>query len=120
VARAAKSEGSLIIGQLNHPGRQVSINIQPYPEAPSDVEQPSTGGILYGRPTPLTIDGIKDIVQRFAYVASVLHRAGFDGIQVKFRVRHRVSISLNSDSAPCRSRLPSVAIFSQKYKHAPR
>ncbi|KAJ8597291.1 FMN-linked oxidoreductase [Rhizopogon salebrosus TDB-379] len=82
VARAAKSEGSLIIGQLNHPGRQVSINIQPYPEAPSDVEQPSTGGILYGRPTPLTIDGIKDIVQRFAYVASVLHRAGFDGIQL--------------------------------------
>ncbi|KAG1838281.1 hypothetical protein DFJ58DRAFT_718762 [Suillus subalutaceus] len=82
VARAAKSQGSLIIGQLNHPGRQVSINIQPYPEAPSDVEQPSTGGVLFGRPTPLTKDGIKDIVNRFAYAASVLHRAGFDGVQL--------------------------------------
>lgn len=95
VARAAKSEGSLVIGQLNHPGRQVSINIQPYPEAPSDVEHPSTCGVLYGRPTPLTIEGIKDIVQRFAYVASVLHKAGFDGIQVKFCHQHQTSISLN-------------------------
>ncbi|KAG0701448.1 hypothetical protein DFH29DRAFT_982694 [Suillus ampliporus] len=82
VARAAKSEGSLVVGQLNHPGRQVSINIQPYPEAPSDVEQPSTGGVLFGRPTPLTREGIKDIVHRFAYAASVLHRAGFDGVQL--------------------------------------
>ncbi|KAG1745091.1 uncharacterized protein EDB91DRAFT_1050317 [Suillus paluster] len=82
VARAAKSEGSLVIGQLNHPGRQVSINIQPYPEAPSDVEQPSTGGVLFGRPTPLTREGIKDIVHRFAYAASVLHKAGFDGVQL--------------------------------------
>ncbi|OJA17442.1 hypothetical protein AZE42_05933 [Rhizopogon vesiculosus] len=95
VARAAKSEGSLVIGQLNHPGRQVSINIQPYPEAPSDVEHPSTGGVLYGRPTPLTIAGINDIVQRFAYAASVLYKAGFDGIQVKFRLQHRTSPSLN-------------------------
>lgn len=82
VARAAKSQGSLVIGQLNHPGRQVSINIQPYPEAPSDVEQPSTGGLLFGRPTPLTKDGIKDIVDRFAYAASVLHEAEFDGVQL--------------------------------------
>ncbi|KAG2148901.1 hypothetical protein DEU56DRAFT_729964 [Suillus clintonianus] len=82
VARAAKSQGSLVIGQVNHPGRQVSINIQPYPEAPSDVEQPSTGGVLFGRPTPLTKEGIKDIVHRFAYAASVLHSAGFDGIQL--------------------------------------
>ncbi|KAG1893632.1 uncharacterized protein F5891DRAFT_1131213 [Suillus fuscotomentosus] len=82
VARAAKSQGSLVIGQLSHPGRQVSINIQPYPEAPSDVEQPSTGGVLFGQPTPLTKDGIKDIVNRFAYAAFVLHRAGFDGVQL--------------------------------------
>jgi 2,4-dienoyl-CoA reductase-like NADH-dependent reductase (Old Yellow Enzyme family) len=82
VARAAKSQGSLVIGQLSHPGRQVSINIQPYPEAPSDVEQPSTGGVFFGRPMPLTKDGIKDIVNRFAYAASVLHRAGFDGVQL--------------------------------------
>lgn len=95
VARAAKSQGSLVIGQLNHPGRQVSINVQPYPEAPSDVEQPSTGGVLFGRPTPLTKDGIKDIVDRFAYAASVLHRAGFDGVQVMLFYRYQTGISVN-------------------------
>ncbi|KAG2155272.1 uncharacterized protein EDB93DRAFT_1239183 [Suillus bovinus] len=82
VARAAKSQGSLVIGQLSHPGRQVSINIQPYPEAPSDVDQPSIGGVVFGRPTPLTKDGIKGIVDRFAYAALVLYRAGFDGVQL--------------------------------------
>ncbi|KAH7886742.1 hypothetical protein F5I97DRAFT_1807504 [Phlebopus sp. FC_14] len=82
LARAAKSGGSLVLGQLSHPGRQVSITIQPYPESSSDIEHPSTSGVLFARPTPLTKDGIKDIVNRFAYASSVLHEAGFDGVQL--------------------------------------
>lgn len=106
MARAAKSQGSLVIGQLNHPGRQVSINIQPYPEAPSDVEQPSTGGLLFGRPTPLTKDGIKDIVDRFAYAASVLHEAEFDGVQVSYSTNIRPAYWLTR-----RSFTPLTATF---------
>lgn len=83
VARAAKSCGSLVLGQLSHPGRQVSITIQPYPESSSDIEHPSTSGVLFARPTPLTTYGIRDIVKRFAYAASLLQKAGFDGVQVK-------------------------------------
>lgn len=83
VARAAKSHGSLVLGQLSHPGRQVSITIQPYPESSSGIEHPPTSGVLFARPTPLTKDGIKDIVRRFAYAASFLYRAGFDGVQVR-------------------------------------
>ncbi|KAG9312640.1 hypothetical protein JVU11DRAFT_7055 [Chiua virens] len=82
VAKAAKSHGSLVLGQLSHPGRQVSITIQPYPESSSDIEHPSTSGVLFARPTPLTKDGIRDIVQRFAYAAAFLWRAGFDGVQI--------------------------------------
>lgn len=83
VARAAKSYGSLVLGQLSHPGRQVSITIQPYPESSSGIEHPPTSGVLFARPTPLTKDGIRDIVRRFAYAASFLQKAGFDGVQVK-------------------------------------
>ncbi|EIW77753.1 NADH oxidase [Coniophora puteana RWD-64-598 SS2] len=83
IAQGARTNGSLILGQLCHPGRQVPININPYPESASDVELVSVGGIEFGRPIPLARDGIKDIVDRFAYAASVLHQAGFDGVQVQ-------------------------------------
>ncbi|KAN0078298.1 hypothetical protein V8E55_010355 [Tylopilus felleus] len=82
LARAAKSHGSLVLGQLSHPGRQVSITIQPYPESASGLEHPPTSGVLFARPTPLTKDGIRDIVRRFAYAASVLQKTGFDGVQI--------------------------------------
>ena len=84
VARAAKSYGSLVLGQLSHPGRQVSITIQPYPESSSGIEHPPASGVLFARPTPLTKDGIRDIVRRFAYAALFLQKAGFDGVQVKW------------------------------------
>ncbi|KAF9220583.1 FMN-linked oxidoreductase [Gyrodon lividus] len=82
LSRAAKSHGSLVLGQLSHPGRQVSITIQPYPESPSDIEHPSTLGVLFAKPMSLTKEGIRDIVRRFAYAGSVLNRAGFDGVQI--------------------------------------
>ncbi|KIK94609.1 hypothetical protein PAXRUDRAFT_38528, partial [Paxillus rubicundulus Ve08.2h10] len=82
LASAAKSRGSLVLGQLSHPGRQVSITIQPYPESSSDIEHPSTSGVLFARPMPLTREGIRDIVRRFAYASSVLNKAGFDGVQI--------------------------------------
>lgn len=82
LARAAKTCGSLVLGQLSHPGRQASLTIQSYPESASDIEHPSMAGVLFARPTPLTKEGIRDVVQRFAYAASVLHAARFDGIQL--------------------------------------
>ncbi|KAF9236780.1 hypothetical protein BU15DRAFT_49612 [Melanogaster broomeanus] len=82
LASAAKSCGSLVLGQLSHPGRQVSITIQPYPESSSDIEHPSVLGELFARPTPLTREDIRDTVRRFAYASSVLYKAGFDGVQI--------------------------------------
>ncbi|KAI5983157.1 hypothetical protein EDC04DRAFT_2592049 [Pisolithus marmoratus] len=82
LARAAKARGSLVLGQLSHPGRQVPITIQSSPESSSDIEHPSVAGVLFARPIPLTREGIGDIVQRFAYGALVLYKAGFDGVQL--------------------------------------
>lgn len=82
LARAAKACGSLVLGQLSHPGRQVPITIQSSPESASDIEHPSVAGVLFARPTPLTREEIGDVVQRFAYAASVLFKAGFDGVQL--------------------------------------
>lgn len=82
LAGAAKACGSLVLGQLSHPGRQVPITIQSSPESSSDIEHPSVAGVWFARPTPLTKEGIRDIVQRFAYAALVLYKAGFDGVQL--------------------------------------
>lgn len=36
----------------------------------------------FGKPTALTQDGIRDIVDSFAHAAEYLHKAGFDGAQL--------------------------------------
>ncbi|KAG8960225.1 hypothetical protein FRC03_006881 [Tulasnella sp. 419] len=81
IATAAKAKGSLIIGQVSHPGRQNSVTVNPKALSPSNVQLELDWG-KFGEPEPLTIDGIKDIVKRFAFAARVLYNAGFDGIQI--------------------------------------
>jgi 2,4-dienoyl-CoA reductase-like NADH-dependent reductase (Old Yellow Enzyme family) len=77
VARAAKAHGSLLLGQLNHPGRQGLSTVQPHLVSASDVPL-GTGPA----PVPLTQKGIDDLIKRFAYAAEVLYHAGFDGVEV--------------------------------------
>jgi 2,4-dienoyl-CoA reductase-like NADH-dependent reductase (Old Yellow Enzyme family) len=48
----------------------------------SDVHAPDLGGMHFGKPRPLTVDEIHDVVRRFAYAAKVLYNAGADGIQL--------------------------------------
>lgn len=38
VAEAAKADGSLIVGQVNHPGRQVQYRVNPVAISASDVQ----------------------------------------------------------------------------------
>ncbi|KII86578.1 hypothetical protein PLICRDRAFT_177337 [Plicaturopsis crispa FD-325 SS-3] len=78
IARVSKAHGSLLVAQLSHPGRQTSDKVQPHPVGPSDIQSPVGN---YAKPTPLTKEGIKNVVDGFAYTAGVLHDAGFDGIE---------------------------------------
>jgi 2,4-dienoyl-CoA reductase-like NADH-dependent reductase (Old Yellow Enzyme family) len=78
----AKAHGSLIYGQLSHPGRQVPENVQPNPVSASDIQLDSRMGMTFGKPRPLSKEEIKTIVDQFAYAAEYLYKAGYDGVQL--------------------------------------
>lgn len=78
VAQAAKAHGSLVVAQLNHPGRQGTSNLNPNPVSASDVQLRMKN---FNKPRALTTFEIKEMVKSFGETASLAHRAGFDGIQ---------------------------------------
>jgi 2,4-dienoyl-CoA reductase-like NADH-dependent reductase (Old Yellow Enzyme family) len=82
VAKEAKKHGSLIIGQVNHPGRQVDEWIQPHPISASDVQLKAAMGMSFGQPRPATKQDIAGLIDSWAYTAEYLYRAGFNGIQL--------------------------------------
>jgi len=80
-ARSAKAGGATVIAQVNHPGRQVPVNVSRRPVAPSAVPMKGFMG-AFATPRALTVDEIHDIQERFARTARVLVAAGFDGVQL--------------------------------------
>ncbi|KAI4251391.1 MAG: hypothetical protein LQ352_004879 [Teloschistes flavicans] len=83
LATASKAHGSLIIGQVSHPGRQCASNIQPDPVSASDIQlEGQVMGLSFNRPHPASPEEIERIIQGFAHTAEYLHKAGYDGIQL--------------------------------------
>ncbi|KAF8671664.1 NADH:flavin oxidoreductase / NADH oxidase family [Rhizoctonia solani] len=82
MAAAGKIHGSLMIMQISHPGRQVSIQMNPNPVGASDIHLADSLGMSFGKPTPLDKSGIREVVDQFAYVAEAAYRTGFDGVQL--------------------------------------
>ncbi|KPI37029.1 NADH oxidase [Cyphellophora attinorum] len=83
LATFAKAHGSLIVGQVSHPGRQVADTIQKHPVSASDVQlEGEVIGMTFAKPRAATQDDIDDIVRRFTHAAEYLHKAGYDGIQL--------------------------------------
>ncbi|WP_328531029.1 NADH:flavin oxidoreductase/NADH oxidase family protein [Nocardioides sp. NBC_00368] len=80
-AQIAKSGGSKVWVQINHPGRQTPRTLTAHPVAPSAVAVPGTGG-LFAEPRALTEAEIEDLIRRFATTARVVTGAGFDGVQI--------------------------------------
>lgn len=80
-ARAAKSGGALVVAQISHAGRQTNRFTYGTPVGPSEV---AAVKVLqsFAKPRALTDEEVRDIVDRFARTASVLARAGFDGVQI--------------------------------------
>ncbi|KAI1202126.1 hypothetical protein F5X97DRAFT_345984 [Nemania serpens] len=81
MARAAKAHGSLMVGQINHPGRLCLS--QESPVAASAIAVESSRGI-YAFPPPheASKDEIRDIVEGFAHAAEYLAKAGWDGVEM--------------------------------------
>ena len=81
MAAAAKENGALIVMQLSHAGRQTQKSVNPTPKAPSDIGLKMGNG-RFGTPTPLTLDEITQVTDRFINAARIAQRTGFDGVQV--------------------------------------
>lgn len=82
VIATSKAHGSLVIGQLTHAGRQTPSDINPNPVSASEVQSPDCFGMTFGKPRALSVEEIHDVVERFAYGAEVLYKAGADGAQL--------------------------------------
>jgi 2,4-dienoyl-CoA reductase-like NADH-dependent reductase (Old Yellow Enzyme family) len=78
---AAKIAGGYIWMQLSHSGRQTQKSINPTPKAPSGV-QVTLPGNKFGTPVALTHTEILDLIERFAFAASIARQTGFDGVQL--------------------------------------
>ena len=79
IARSMKSEGAVPAIQIHHGGRQTSARIiHSQPVAPSPLPCPSIRGDV----TPLTIDGIQDLVKKFGDAADRARQAGFELIEI--------------------------------------
>lgn len=83
MAEQGKKHGSLMIGQVSHPGRQVTDSIQPKPISASDVQlEGNVMGMTFAVPREATDEDIKNVIEGFAHAAEYLEKAGYDGIEL--------------------------------------
>lgn len=79
LAKAVKSHGALLFGQISHAGRQTRSKITGQPLlAPSPVPCPLNREM----PLELTKEQIEMLVEAFATAAFRLQQAGFDGVEI--------------------------------------
>ncbi|KPM39111.1 hypothetical protein AK830_g7462 [Neonectria ditissima] len=108
LAAVAKAQGSLLVGQVCHPGRQVVSKIQEHPISASDIQLGGQSispdltnlikdtravltrfrytdnalGLNCAKPRAATEADIARITTGFVHAAEYLDKAGFDGIQL--------------------------------------
>lgn len=83
MAKQSKAHGSLVMGQVNHPGRQVADRMNPNPVSPSDVHLDiETMGMTFAKPRAATQEDIDGFIEGWAHAAEYLEKAGYDGIQL--------------------------------------
>lgn len=80
-ARAGSRDGSVMLMQINHPGRVAVGPLHRRPVGPSPL-RPSAPGFNLRRPRELSLDDIADLRARFATTARLAVAAGFAGVQV--------------------------------------
>lgn len=83
MATQGKKHGSLMVGQVSHPGRQVQDVIQTKPISASDVQlEGNIMGMTFAKPRAATDEDIKNVIEGFAHAAEYLEKGGWDGIQL--------------------------------------
>ncbi|XOV80263.1 MAG: NADH:flavin oxidoreductase/NADH oxidase family protein [Aestuariibacter sp.] len=83
LAEAAKTNGSQVWMQINHPGRQVFARMGGKVLSPSDIAlDMGKHSKLFGVPSPMTEGEIENVIERFVITAKKAELAGFDGVEV--------------------------------------
>ncbi|KAI9680502.1 MAG: hypothetical protein M1817_003942 [Caeruleum heppii] len=83
LASESKKHGSLIVGQVSHPGRQCEDRIQKSPISASDVQlEGRIMGMTFAKPHPASQEEIDRVIEAFAHSAEFLYKAGYDGIEL--------------------------------------
>ena len=83
MAEVSKAHGSLIVGQVSHPGRQTEDRLQPDPVSASDVQlEGEVMGMHFAKPHAATQQEIQQIIGGFVHAAEFLYKAGYDGIEL--------------------------------------
>lgn len=80
-AAAAKSGGSDVWMQINHPGKQSPNFLSKTPVAPSAIKLAGLDA-SFNPPRALEPQEIEDIIEAFAVAARLAKHTGFDGVQV--------------------------------------
>jgi 2,4-dienoyl-CoA reductase-like NADH-dependent reductase (Old Yellow Enzyme family) len=80
IAAAVRSRGARIAMQIVHPGRQEEpgLRLGEPPLAPSPVELPASGVV----PREMTVQEIRESVEKFAQACRRVKEAGFDAVQL--------------------------------------
>ncbi|KAH6648656.1 hypothetical protein BKA67DRAFT_521921 [Truncatella angustata] len=83
LATESKKQGSLIVAQVSHPGRQVSDNINPHPISASDVQlEGNVMGMTFAKPRAMEKKDFDAVIGGFAHAAEFLYKAGYDGVEL--------------------------------------
>ncbi|EKG20669.1 NADH:flavin oxidoreductase/NADH oxidase [Macrophomina phaseolina MS6] len=83
LAQQGKAHGSLVVGQVSHPGRQCESRIQKDPVSASDVQlEGNVMGMTFNKPHAATGEEIARVIDGFAHAAEYLEKAGYDGVEL--------------------------------------
>ncbi|HGO5854181.1 TPA: NADH:flavin oxidoreductase/NADH oxidase family protein [Mannheimia haemolytica] len=80
-AAAGKTDGTLMIMQINHAGKQSPKALNPVPVAPSAVPLVGMDGFI-NPPRALQAVEIQQIIAEFVRTAQIAEQAGFSGVQI--------------------------------------
>lgn len=82
-ARVGRAKGAQFWLQINHPGRQMQVNLGQPTWAPSAVAL-ELGNLSkrFATPLAMTEPMIAEVIRRFAHTAQLAERVGFNGVQI--------------------------------------
>ena len=81
-AAQGTQNGTILLMQLNHPGKQSPKDLSPIPVAPSAIPLSGNLAKFFNPPRALSEDEIYQLIDRFGNAAHIAQKAGFSGVQI--------------------------------------